>query len=79
VRTLAALAAALALSAEPPARKDTTKRAPAPLSAEDAEVVANLELLQKLELLQDLHIVDTGDAVTPPPPAPGRADPEPGR
>jgi hypothetical protein len=58
-----AVAASLALTAEPPAkappaRQEATRPDPAPLSAEDAEIVAHLELLQRMELLQDMHIVD---------------------
>ncbi len=61
-----AIAAALALGADPPpkappppAREEAAKRN-APPSADDAEVMANLELLEKLELLRDLPIVDAG-------------------
>ncbi len=63
-----AIAAALALAAEPPprtpgkapppAREEATPRPP--LSPEDAEVVANLELLQQMDMLEDLPIVDPG-------------------
>ncbi len=66
---IAALAAALVLSAGPPARpqapapagkEPSAQPAPAPLPDEDAAIVEHLELLQKLELLQDLDVVDTG-------------------